>query len=93
MEPLNSVDAGTSLLVEATVRRDYNAETALKAVMDVLAAQGLPQRMRFDRDPRWVGSAAGRDFPSPFVRFCHCMGTIPQVCPPQQPDKNPFVDD
>jgi Integrase core domain len=92
VETLNIVDAGTSILVDGLVREDYNAETALQAVVEVLATYGLPQVMTFDRDPRWVGSSTSRDFPSPFTRFCHCLGIIPNVCPPRQPEKNPFVE-
>ena len=92
VETLNIVDAGTSILVEASVREDFNAETALSAVAEVLADYGLPKQVTIDRDPRWVGSSAARDFPSPFLRFCHCLGVQPKVCPPRQPQKNPFVE-
>jgi hypothetical protein len=30
---------------------------------------GLPERITFDCDPRFVGSWSGCDFPAPFVRF------------------------
>ena len=46
----------------------------------------------FDRDPRFVGSPRGRDFPSPFVRFWQCLGVDVAVCPPHRPDKNCFVE-
>ena len=48
--------------------------------------------LTFDRDPRWVGSASGRDFPSALRRFLLCLGIEPQICPPQRPDKNAFVE-
>jgi transposase len=54
-------------------------------------AQGLPDRITFDRDPRFVGSATARDFPAPFVRFWACLGVDVIVCPPHHPDKNAFV--
>ena len=48
--------------------------------------------MLFDRDPRFVGSPHGRDFPSPFVRFWQCLGVDVAICPPHRPDKNCFVE-
>lgn len=48
--------------------------------------------MTFDRDPRFVGGATGRDFPSPLVRFLLCLGIQPNICPPHRPDKNAFVE-
>jgi hypothetical protein len=92
VETLNLVDAGTSLLVDGVVRADYNAQTALQTVAAVLAVHGLPQMLTFDRDPRWVSSWSSRDFPAPFVRFCYCLGIQPNITPPQQPDKNLFVE-
>ena len=32
------------------------------------------------------------DFPSPFVRFLACLGITPDICPPRQPWKNPYVE-
>jgi hypothetical protein len=49
---------------------DFHAETALDAVVSFLRQYGLPPMLTFDRDPRWVGSASGRDFqiaPSPLL--------------------------
>jgi len=48
--------------------------------------------LTFDRDPRWVGSASGRDFPAACVRFLLCLGIQPHICPPHRPDKNAFVE-
>jgi hypothetical protein len=48
--------------------------------------------LTFDRDPRFVGSASGRDFPSPLRRFLLCLGIVPNICPPHRPDKNAFVE-
>jgi hypothetical protein len=52
----------------------------------------LPEALTFDRDPRFGGSWAGRDFPSALVRFLTCLGVEAQVTPPQRPDLNPFVE-
>jgi hypothetical protein len=92
VETLNLVDAGTSILLAACVSRDFHAETAFEAVLAFLRQYGCPKRLTFDRDPRWVGSASGRDFPSAFVRFLLCVGVEPNVCPPRRPDKNPYVE-
>src|SRR5438128_10979708 len=48
--------------------------------------------MTFDRDPRWVGSVSGRDFPSPLRRLLVCLGITPHICPPHRPAKNPYVE-
>jgi hypothetical protein len=48
--------------------------------------------MTFDRDPRWVGGVAGRDFPSPWRRLLVCLGITPHICPPHRPDKNGYVE-
>jgi hypothetical protein len=58
------------------------------AVVEFLQRYGLPMVLTFDRDPRWVGSASGRDFPSAFVRFLLCLGILPNICPPHRPDTN-----
>jgi hypothetical protein len=74
------------------VHADYHAETAFEAVLTFLQQYGRPKKLTFDRDPRWVGSASGRDFPSALVRFLLCLGVEPNICPPRQPQKNPFVE-
>ena len=48
-------------LTEKMPRGDYNAETALLTMVDILLAHGLPQSITFDRDPRFVGSWSGQD--------------------------------
>lgn len=58
----------------------------------MLLEQGCPDRIRLDRDTRWVGSWTAKDFPSPLLRFLQCLGIEPRICPPQRPDKNPFVE-
>lgn len=92
VEIFNIVDHGSSAVVASEPSSDYTAETALRTIADVLSAQGCPQRIRFDRDPRWVGSWTAKDFPSPLLRFLQCLGIEPKVCPPHEPEKNPFVE-
>jgi hypothetical protein len=74
VEVCNFLDAGTSVLLSAQAREDFHAQTAMQAVIDFLRAYGRPPMMTFDRDPRWVGSSSGRDFPSfrtaPFAALC-----------------------
>jgi len=92
VEILNIVDEGTSILVEAIAREDYNAETALEEVSEVFKRAGLPQELTIDRDPRWVGSQSMRDFPSAFIRFCLGLDIQLKICPPRRPDQNGFVE-
>jgi hypothetical protein len=91
VETLNCIDCGTSILLDAQVRDDFTEETALIAVADLLRTHGVPQVLTIDRDPRFVGSPHGRDFPSPLIRFLTCVGVEVTVCPPQRPDRNGFV--
>jgi len=92
VETLNVIDTGTSLLLESLPADDYTAETALLAVAQTLVVHGLPDQITFDRDPRFVGSWSGRDFPSALMRFLLCLGVQPDVCPPQRPDRNGFAE-
>ena len=92
VETLNAVDAGSSSLLMAEVSKDFHAETALDSVVHFLREYGRPKRFTFDRDPRWVGSASGRDFPSAFVRFVLCVGVEPNICPPHHPQQNGCVE-
>ncbi len=55
---------------------------AVEVVAVFLCEHGLPQMLTFDNDPRFVGSPAGRDFPSALVRFLLCLGVQPNVIPP-----------
>jgi hypothetical protein len=71
---------------------DFDAESLLEVVAQFLREQGRPVMLTFDNDPRFVGSASGRDFPSALVRFLLCVGVEPYVCPPHQPQKNAFVE-
>jgi len=56
VETLNIIDVGTSILLDAHVRPDFTAETALCALAQTLAKYGLPNKITLDRDSRWVGS-------------------------------------
>lgn len=92
VEVLNFLDEGTSVLWEAVARDDYNAETVVETLLEVFEQHGLPRQLRFDRDPRFVGSASGRDFPAAMVRMLHVLGVQPAICPPHTPQKNGFVE-
>jgi hypothetical protein len=92
VEVLNTIDTGTSILLDAQVRSDFVAHTALEAVAQLVQHHGLPQQITFDRDPRFVGNVMLRDFPSAFVRFWLCLGVHVDICPPHRPDRNAFVE-
>jgi hypothetical protein len=89
--PVNLVDHGSSVVVASAPAADYHSETALRPVAGVLVEQGCPDRIRLDRDPRWVGSWTAQDFPSPLLRFLQCFAIKPQVCPPQRPEMSPSL--
>jgi transposase InsO family protein len=92
VEVLNMIDEGTSILWEAVVRSDFTAQTVVETFLDVFERLGLPAELRFDRDPRFVGASASRDFPSAFVRMLRVLGVTPHICPPHRPDKNGIVE-
>ena len=92
VETLNLVDSGTSVLLDAQVREDFSAEVALQALVCPLQRYGCPVSLTLDRDPRWVGSPSGSDFPSALLRFCSCLGIGVQVCAPRHPQENAFVE-
>jgi integrase-like protein len=92
VETCNIVDMGTSLPLQAQVRSDFSAETALAFLQDCFKQYGRPKCITFDRDPRWVGAPHGSDFPSALIRFCRCLDIDVQVCDPQQPQQNGFVE-
>ena len=91
VETLNIIDTGTSVLLDAHVRSDFTAETALEALALTLVKYGRPTRITLDRDPRWVGSPAGSDFPAALVRFGACLGIEIQLCEPHHPQQNDLV--
>ena len=92
METLNIIDCGTDILRHFEVREDRGAETSLRSVVAHLKQAGCPKTITFDRDPRWVGAAQSRDFPSAFVRMLHCLGIEPCITPPHRPDLNCYVE-
>jgi transposase InsO family protein len=92
VETLNFIDTGTSVLLDAHVRSDFTAETALEALALTLAKYGCPKRITLDRDPRWVGSPAGSDFPAALLRFGACLGIEIDICAPHHPQQNGFVE-
>jgi transposase InsO family protein len=92
VEILNVVDMGTSIVLASEVHANFHAQTALQAMASILQQQGRPRSITFDRDPRWVGAASGRDFPSAFRRFLWCLGIGVIVCPAHRPDLNAFVE-
>jgi len=92
VEVFNFIDEGTSYLWAAVAREDFNAETVVETLLEIFEQQGLPRWLRFDRDPRFVGSASGRDFPAAMVRMLYVLGIQPTICPPHQPQKNGFVE-
>lgn len=92
IEVCNFVDAGTSIALWAQAREDFHEQTALEVVIAFLRTYGCPSQITFDRDPRWVGSVSGRDFPSPLRRLLLCLGITPHICPPHRPDKNAYVE-
>ena len=83
---------GTSVLLDAHVRADFTAETALQALAITLARYGRPQGITLDRDPCWVGSPAGSDFPAALVRFGACLGIEIEICAAHHPQQNAFVE-
>lgn len=86
------VDRGTSILVDTQADQHFNAETALLAVAQLLLLNGLPQKLRFDRDSRFLSSWLMDGYPSPLVRFLLCLGVEPDPTPPRRPDLKPFVE-
>ena len=86
------VDRGTSRVVYVEGGIEYRADTALAALQRLFVQQGLPKRLRFDRDPRLWGSWTRDSYPSPWGRVLRAVGVTPVVCPPRRPDLKPFVE-
>jgi hypothetical protein len=91
VEIANFIDAGTSIWLHRQVGAQFDAEALFEVVTQFFCQHGLPAMLTFDNDPRFVGSASGRDFPSALVRFLLCLGVIPNVIPPHRPDLNAYV--
>jgi hypothetical protein len=92
IEMLVTIDTGTSLLLDLTVRDDFTAETALLAMAEIVQRHGLPHMIRIDRDPRLVGSPQQGDFPAAVVRFWLCLGVRVDICDPHRPQDKGFVE-
>jgi hypothetical protein len=92
VEFLTVIDRGTSILVETQTQPHYNAETALLAVAQLLIVAGLPQQLRFDNDPRFVGNWLTDGFPSPLMRFLWCLQVQPDLVEPGKPYYKPFAE-
>src|SRR5512133_1324985 len=93
VETCNFVDAGTSIWLHAPVREDFTAETAFEAVVEFLQLYGLPAMLTFDRDPRLSWAVpADATFPPLLCASCVSLGIQPNICPPQRPDKNCYVE-
>lgn len=92
IEFLSVVDRGTSILVYTHTQAHYNVESALQAVVELLLVQGLPERLRFDNDPRYVGSWLADGYPSALMRFLWCLGIEPDLVEPGKPYLKPFVE-
>jgi transposase InsO family protein len=92
VEVLDTVDTGTSILLNAQVRSDFTMATAIEAVAATVQGHGLPDAITVDRDTRFVGSTTQRECPVPFLRFWLCLGVNVIICPPRRPDLNGFVE-
>lgn len=92
IEFLSVVDRGTSILVDTQSETHYKAESALLAVVRLLLLHGLPPKIRFDNDPRLVGSWLADGFPSPLMRLLWCLGVEPDLVEPGKPYHKPFVE-
>jgi hypothetical protein len=90
-EFLTVVDRGTSILVNTQTQPHYNAESALLAVASLFIVAGLPQKLRFDNDTRYVGSWLSDGYPSPLMRFLLCLGVEPDLVEPGKPQDKPFA--
>ena len=87
------VDRGTSRVIHLEgCEGGYNAQTAFEAVFRLLDTYGLPPRLRFDRDTRFVASWTARGYPAPLVRFLRVIGIEPVICPPRRPDLKPYIE-
>jgi hypothetical protein len=69
VEVFDAVEVGTSLWLMGEPRASSTAATVFGPLRTRLERIGLPARVRFDRDPRFLGRTSRRDFPTPFLRF------------------------
>jgi len=89
---LDAVDVGTSLWLMGEPSATSTAAPVCAPLLHLLEQIGLPERVRFDRDPRFLGSTSRRDFPTPFLRFWYALGVQPVVNPPRRPDRTACVE-
>lgn len=92
VEVMNVIDKGSSILLDALPRSDYTMERVILALTNTFLTSGLPDQITCDRDSRFVGGHAGKDFPTAFIRYLMCLGIKPDICPPRRPDRNGFVE-
>jgi transposase len=92
IEFLSVMDRGTSILIYTHTLSHYNAVTALQAVVELLLVAGLPRRLRFDNDTRFVGSWQTDGYPSALMQFLWVVGVEPDVVQPGKPQHKPYVE-
>ena len=92
IEFLSVMDRGTSIMVYNHTQRHYNAVTALRAVVELLLVVGLPKLLRFDNDPRFVGSWQTDGYPSPLMKLLWVLGVQPDITAPGKPQHKPYVE-
>lgn len=92
IEFLTVIDRATSILVNTQTNIHFNAQTALLAVATLLLLNGLPEKLRFDNDPRFVGNWLTDGYPSPLMRFLLCLGVEPDRVAPGKPQHKPFAE-
>ncbi|KPL80017.1 integrase core domain-containing protein [Herpetosiphon geysericola] len=86
------IDAGTAIPFAVVVDGDFHMASVIRTTARILQTHGVPPLIRMDRDPRFVGSTAKADFPSPFMRLLLTLGIHIDLCPPQRPDKKGVVE-
>jgi hypothetical protein len=86
VEILNVVDMGTSIVVAAHVHANFQAQTALEAMAEVLTEHGPPEAITLDRDPR-LSWAVRVDaiFPQPSCASCCAWASSPTCVPRSDP--------
>lgn len=92
VEVFNIIDTGSSVAIDSQASDRYDAEWSLLTLIDILRRSGRPKIIRLDRDPRFIGGWQMDGFPSAMMRFLLCVDVIPEICPPRQPWKKPFVE-
>lgn len=92
IEFLSVLDRGTSILVYTHTHPHYNAVTALQAVIQLFLMMGCPKLLRFDNDPRFVGSWQADSYPSALMKFLWVIGVQPDPVEPGKPQLKPYVE-